>query len=436
MTVLRSLRLCSFLLALPLLLPQNLPAADVSNLAGYSRTDKPEDWVVTSTKGWMGALKGSLKLSQLSIPGTHDSCALYGGDLVECQSWTIPEQLSAGVRYLDIRCRPIENVFTIHHGQVYQKINFGTVMNQCIAFLKENPTECIIMSIKDEHRDKSVTQDQFSAIFEKYRSKEPNFWYTSNRIPTLDQAKGKIVLIKRYGNDAMGGIGWGSSKLSIHDDWEVPTLFAIPAHRDGIERHLKLAADYSSGSKWYLTHTNGSSGGAYPVAVARRTNDYVLGWVQDYGKKCLGTIVMDYPSEQMIDAIIRSNFSPANLKSSSSATASTPSASYTLTIIQVLCNQSSEAGEDEVFFTISNGTRIPASGSHSMNEGDPGKFIWMLNKKITFSGPSIRVTMIEDDPKNDDNLGSFTVPAKEGNGTAKLTGDGGEYLVTWYVTKN
>jgi 1-phosphatidylinositol phosphodiesterase len=68
----------------------------------------------------MSDVPGSRLLSQLVLPGTHDSCARSGGSLVACQTRTLAEQLKAGIRFLDIRCRHISDAFAIHHGPVFQ----------------------------------------------------------------------------------------------------------------------------------------------------------------------------------------------------------------------------------------------------------------------------------------------------------------------------
>jgi 1-phosphatidylinositol phosphodiesterase len=39
----------------------------------------------------------------MSIPGTHDTMALYGSDMIETQSVDLHSQLLAGIRILDIR---------------------------------------------------------------------------------------------------------------------------------------------------------------------------------------------------------------------------------------------------------------------------------------------------------------------------------------------
>jgi len=429
-----------------LLLPWATINAEIASGDGYRRTAAPEQWVIDSNQRWMGKLDENLFLSELSIPGTHDSAALYGGDLVECQSWDLDEQLNAGIRYFDIRCRPTNThaeggVFAIHHGAVYQKINFGTVQYKFERFLRENPSEVIIMSLKDEHRPGHVSEADFSKIFNDYMATYPNLYYTADATPRLLDAKGQVVLIKRYGDSTVGGIGWGSSKLVVHDDWEVPTLFAIPDHREGIKTALEAAVNQTNRHKWHLTYTNGASSGAYPNAVAWRTNDYVLEWIEAFGQTDLGTIIMDFPSERMIDSIIRSNFQPHKLRrnqtstASSSSTTPPPPPKYFAKIKKVFCRQSSESGWDEVFITMSDGTRFPSSGWQDINEDSGKDSTWTINKTVEITGGSLRLNLIEDDNSYDDNLGTVVITEKVGSHSKTVTGDDGEYVIYWEVSK-
>jgi len=154
---------------------------------------------------WMAQLDGTKKLSEFTIPGTHDSCALIGGlgDFAKCQSMSLEDQLKSGVRFVDIRCRHIDNLFAIHHGMVYQKLMFDNVLETCIKFLQENSSECIIMSVKEEYESHNCT-NQFHETFSSYVQKNRFIWYLEDTIPTLDKVRGKIVLIRRFVGSGSG----------------------------------------------------------------------------------------------------------------------------------------------------------------------------------------------------------------------------------------
>ena len=148
---------------------------------------------------WMSSLSGDLSLTCFSIPGTHDAGALHEPlpGTTKCQNLTLAEQLNAGVRFLDIRCRHVNNGFLIHHGLVYQKMNFDDVLNAVISFLTINPAETVIMSVKEEYDPKGNTRS-FEATFDSYVAKNPGKWLLTSSIPTLTQARGKMVLFRRF----------------------------------------------------------------------------------------------------------------------------------------------------------------------------------------------------------------------------------------------
>ncbi len=157
---------------------------------------------------WMSLLNGSLPLSQYSIPGTHDSGARFEpiGGTAKCQNLTIAGQLEAGIRFLgirflDIRCRHLNDAFTIHHGAIYQNINFADVLNDTIGFLNANPGETVIMSVKEEHTPSGNTRS-FEATFDAYVVQSPQKWHLGPAIPTLDSVRGRIVLFRRFGASA------------------------------------------------------------------------------------------------------------------------------------------------------------------------------------------------------------------------------------------
>ena len=56
-------------------------------------------------KNWMKKLSDNINITEINIPGTHDSCTckVRYAFIAKCQSKTIKEQLNSGIRFLDIR---------------------------------------------------------------------------------------------------------------------------------------------------------------------------------------------------------------------------------------------------------------------------------------------------------------------------------------------
>lgn len=124
--------------------------------SAYTNTDSGS---LKPNPTWMSKLPDSVPLSAISIPGTHESLARgYGEVISECQSLTLEQQLEAGVRGLDVRCRHISNSFAIHHGIVFMHLMFGDVLNVLESFLQINPSETVIVRIKEEHTPENVTR--------------------------------------------------------------------------------------------------------------------------------------------------------------------------------------------------------------------------------------------------------------------------------------
>lgn len=183
---------------------------------------KSRQTTVVSGNEWMKNVPNNTPLSQLSIPGTHDSGALHEGwpGTAKCQTLKIEQQLQIGVRFLDIRCRHFNNDFSIHHGPVYQHQNFSDVLKTCVQFLKENPSEVIVMSVKPEHTSRNNNQ-LFYQRFNQYVNEEANgIFYLEDRIPLVSEVRGKIVLVRRFG--APNELG-----IQARNGWRDNTTFTI-----------------------------------------------------------------------------------------------------------------------------------------------------------------------------------------------------------------
>ena len=151
----------------------------------------------TSPERWMSLVSDDKKLCEITIPGTHNTCAHKVNFIAKCQSKSVREQLKSGIRFLDIRCRHINDRFDLHHGISYLGSNFETMKNDCYEFLKENPTETIVMMISPEFKPKG-NKCSFEEVFIKYANQNPGLWFMKEHLPCLKEVRGKIVLLRRF----------------------------------------------------------------------------------------------------------------------------------------------------------------------------------------------------------------------------------------------
>lgn len=198
------------------------------------------DWITYSSyvdgPCWMSHVDDDKYLDELSIPGTHDSgtCSVDNdtepqSSQVKCQQDYIPTQLLEGIRYFDIRLGKGDDP-GIDHGDYYLLkkdayfMHLSDVIGYFKTFLNENPTEALIMLVSrgnDEATDESVT-----TAFAKVMADNPDLFYTSSRVPTLGEVRGKIVLLRRFrlDGDSVSGHTWGldltewDDKIKAHSD--------------------------------------------------------------------------------------------------------------------------------------------------------------------------------------------------------------------------
>jgi 1-phosphatidylinositol phosphodiesterase len=165
-------------------------------------------------------IDGKRFLSEFTLPGTHNSHATannvpfltslpYIRGWVICQTWGVRKQLEVGVRFVDLR---VGTGMKMVHGRSGLTGDLWGVLDELTGFLRDHPSETVIVSIKwDEESLISGAgvpePSSFGPEMEKM-TRERGSWYTGTTIPTLDEVRGKMVLLRRFGNSNLGlGLG-------------------------------------------------------------------------------------------------------------------------------------------------------------------------------------------------------------------------------------
>ncbi|HOD84509.1 MAG TPA: phosphatidylinositol-specific phospholipase C domain-containing protein, partial [Phycisphaerae bacterium] len=274
---------------------------------------------------WMSHIDNSMYLSEMTIPGTHDTMAstenvtdLHSYDSAgACQTWTLREQLDNGIRYIDIRGHlEKDGTLTVHHA--YMRLaDMSDVFDTLKQFLQDHPTETIVMEIKSEDNDST---SDFVEAFAAYVEENADLFWTKDgvrpdEIPTLGEARGKVVLLRRFAECGtnIGGIdagAWGDNDIS---EWtnESGVSFYVQDHYkiydndkySGYVEPTLNAAKTGDSMTWYINFTSAAYGllpatyawGYHDVAsekVNQLIDDYVSGLETPIR---LGTVVLNYP---------------------------------------------------------------------------------------------------------------------------------------------
>ena len=288
--------------------------------------ERPADAAVSGSGDWMAALPDDIPLDRISIPGTHDTGTANAqlAFFSRCQHQGIARQLADGFRYLDIRLAVRKtkggNTLVLMHGvtlcrETYlpwgKPLTLASVLADCYAFLDAHPGETILFTVSRERGADSVAEIQ-TLLADAVRE-QPGYWYAGDgsRLPTLGEARGTLVLLRRFNDDA--GLG---TESGIHFDWHDQGGYSDPpqAYSEGYElsEDVRLFVEdryeYETAEKWdayrapieasdteqilplRFLSTKGHAEFGHPYRFARRLNALLLengalpGWtVVDFG---------------------------------------------------------------------------------------------------------------------------------------------------------
>uniref|UniRef100_A0A8C1SJ68 Phosphatidylinositol-specific phospholipase C X domain-containing protein n=1 Tax=Cyprinus carpio TaxID=7962 RepID=A0A8C1SJ68_CYPCA len=262
-------------------------------------------------KNWMAKLDNNKFISDITIPGTHDTMALYGGSMAKCQTWSLENQLKAGIRYLDLRVSGYK--LKIMHGIIYQRTSLSEVISTIRKFLQESKNEFVLVRIKPEFPQKGRVQN----LVENLIGNDNNIWKKST-IPTIGEVRGKIVLVQKN----RFKLGISLSETDSKGDYKVTKT---EDKKKKITQHLEEANkqcksnnnNNNNNNKISLVYSSGTSLGTYkgfcllPNAVAGEINPWLNDHLKELSNKnpksCFGIIAMDFPYFELIEMIIKFN---------------------------------------------------------------------------------------------------------------------------------
>lgn len=272
---------------------------------------------------WMKDIADGKKLSEISIPGSHDSGARYSiGDLAgKCNDLSIAQQLDSGTRFLDLRLQLRGKSLHVVHGFVDQKLSGREVFSSINKFLDKNPSETILLSVKEESDPKNPTTSFEEALSNEASGIFGEKWDASTTLPTtLGEARGKVILLSRYRNSTIGVPcfeGWvdnPSAAFNLPNGIHVQDCYKLSdceTKKSKVDECLAYSASNatSSVSPLVLNFFSGYLASGFPpsysVPVAKEMNPYALTVVPEYS--CAGVCIFDFVSPTLCQTVIKRN---------------------------------------------------------------------------------------------------------------------------------
>lgn len=292
---------------------------------------------------WMSELDDDILLSEISIPGTHDSGTAHVElpYVMRCQNTSISRQLANGYRYIDLRVcvdekteddEVIKNLKIVHNfadcrvaGNPFSdKLLFKDVATNLYDFLDKNPDEAVIVNIKIEDDTHSVSEIQ--EFIHEVISENSNYWYLDDEIPYLGDVRGKIVLMTRYYDEAQTGetgiqLRW--SEQNNTKPVEMPyELYMMPACRLWVQDRYKYSVEdkyeavvdglencEADENTIFLNFVSTSGDGkiGHPKGYAKQLNKLLLSYELQESTS-YGIIIVDFGSKALAEHIYSTNF--------------------------------------------------------------------------------------------------------------------------------
>ncbi|MEV7213504.1 phosphatidylinositol diacylglycerol-lyase [Kitasatospora cineracea] len=257
------------------------------------------------TADWMGRLDAARPLLGLTVPGTHDSCCTdpaHGTEWSHTQNWGVPEQLTQGVRFLDIRCNGLQGT--------------ADELDQCRAFLTAHRGETVVMRLRNENEGgQALDPAEFRRRVGHYLDDlgyRPLFHLSG--WPTLGTARGRIVLVADFAND-WDVIQWSSGSnayFRTQDLWQTDQLFPLRVKGRAITQQFDTAAADPASPQMYVNFLS-YAGGYWPKSAEQTLMDQsVYPYLTAHAARPAryGIVPMDFPDfhVNVLHLLIDQNF--------------------------------------------------------------------------------------------------------------------------------
>ncbi len=298
---------------------------------------------------WITALDGNIYVSQMSIPGAHDAAtgeemATEIGDIfASTQEQTLQTQWNLGVRAFDLRPAihtKYDNVLGygkdndelwLYHGMTRVDLSWTNAINTLKANLTENPGEFVIVLFRHEDEStlgKDTDENRFNTFMSNYINANKDWIVDWKPDLTIDDSRGKIILISRFEGRWNYGCftGWNhdesgtTTTLRNADGSKSATVYVQdyynPSSHDtkwnSIQTYLDITktfhTDESKVNHWAINHASGyvgsSTSSTYCANAAAQNPNLISYITSDSWEGSTGIVLFDYVGASISNGLL------------------------------------------------------------------------------------------------------------------------------------
>jgi len=218
----------------------------------------------------------------------------------------------------------------LHHGPIDLDLEFDDVLNYLTDFLRKNPSETVVVKYKKESFFLFNPFQSFSEALQSYLDNYSDIIYTGNKIPQLDDIRGKVLLLNKGGGKCGNGSQGlcerppGSQDGAWNDDsyesnykpnCDPDKPKTCSDYVDSLTDNMIEATESKDEQLFYVTWASATQGGkkfeiATPLDFAQIVNPQIEEFIQNppVSSHSFGIVVMDYITADLTQAVFMANF--------------------------------------------------------------------------------------------------------------------------------
>lgn len=219
---------------------------------------------------WMKHIDDRVLISELAIPGTHDSATFNAtpgipiySDMVTTQTLNFSDQLNYGTRAFDIRIRHINDGFALYHGIAYLPVTFESFLQAVRDFLTAYPSEVVLVRLKEEYAADTSNSRSLADTLQYYLQLYNEIYLNVTDNLSLGDARGKLILLDDLD---LGGFGLNYTIFDIQDRFMLKSKWDLHRKWEQVKQQL-LNARHGDRKQFYVNYLSGAVG-SYPYFVA------------------------------------------------------------------------------------------------------------------------------------------------------------------------
>ena len=291
------------------------------------RTNMHVSRVYPANANWMADIDGSCTLSNISMPGTHDSGSaslaespIFTAGHTQC--FSVADQLYDGIRAFDIRLKK-----SLKYGHTMTcRDSFDSTLVAWDRFLADHPSECIVAMVGSDEGGKWEYEltNNYKQLITKYKHRFVESFTAST---PLDSVRGKILVIRRQEGCPFGKLlRFADNAVFDYDCFRVEDVYK--EHKTWrklklVEQNIRDAYESDDPNRWFITfcsiawsprrHTPYSYAWGEAKNIRKPINSSLREVIEQKDYTNFGIVFLDFynnrgDSPQVVESIIKSNF--------------------------------------------------------------------------------------------------------------------------------